>query len=50
MKKQQRVSKFAAFAKEAIDQKQMIRVQGGQWKFWNWLGGGGLGGGGGQQA
>jgi hypothetical protein len=40
MKNQKQTSKLAAFAKEAIDTKQMKQVQGGQWHFWNWLGGG----------
>jgi hypothetical protein len=42
MKKQQGISKFATFAQQTIDQKQMIRVQGGG--FWDWLGGSGTGG------
>jgi natural product precursor len=38
MKNQKQTSKLAAFAKEAIDKKQMKQVQGGG--FWDWLGGG----------
>jgi hypothetical protein len=38
MKNQKQTSKLAAFAKEAIDTKQMKQVQGGG--FWDWLGGG----------
>ena len=39
MKNQKQTSKLAAFAKEAIDTKQMKQVQGG-YSFWSWLGGG----------
>jgi hypothetical protein len=46
MKNQQKISKLTAFAKEAIDQKQMMKVQGGG--FWDWLDGGGWGGSGGK--